>query len=36
MTGFNWDDVTTAECMQFLYDLIIGGIVEPAEDVKGA
>ena len=31
MSGFNWGDVTTDECMKLLYDLIINGIVEPAE-----
>ncbi|MBR3592171.1 MAG: hypothetical protein IKL46_04900 [Clostridia bacterium] len=31
MTGFNWSEVATPECMQMLYELIINGIVEPTK-----
>ena len=31
MTGFNWDNICEKEALQLLYDLIIDGIVEPAE-----
>ena len=31
MTGFDWGDVTSYECMKLLYELIVNGIVEPIE-----
>lgn len=31
MTGFQWDSLCKKEVLQLLYDLIIDGIVEPAE-----
>ena len=31
MSGFDWDAVTSYECIKMLYDLIINGIIEPVE-----
>lgn len=31
MTGFSWSNVCEKEALQLLYDLIIDGIVEPAD-----
>lgn len=31
MTGFHWDHICKKEALRLLYDLIIDGIVEPAE-----
>lgn len=33
MTGCNWNEVATPECMKILYQLFVDGIVEPAEKV---
>ena len=34
MTGFQWSSLCTREALQLLYDLIIDGIVEPADAVE--
>lgn len=34
MSGFSWSNVCEKEALQLLYDLIINGIVEPAEAVE--
>lgn len=34
MSGYDWGDVTSYECIKMLYELIINGIIEPIE--KGA
>ena len=33
MTGFQWDGLCHKEALQVFYDLIVDGIVEPAEEV---
>lgn len=32
MTGFHWDHLCKKEALQLVYDLIVDGIVEPAEE----
>ena len=32
MSGFNWSSTIDNNCMKMLYDLIINGIVEPADE----
>lgn len=32
MSGFDWSDIADCNCMKMLYDLIINGIVEPADE----
>lgn len=34
MSGFNWDNVASPECIKMLYELFINGIVEPTEEIK--
>ena len=34
MSGFHWDGLCKKEALQLFYDLIIDGIVEPADEVK--
>lgn len=34
MSGFYWSDVCEKEALQLLYDLIIDGIVEPADETE--
>ena len=34
MTGFDWDNVASPECIKMLYELFINGIVEPMEEIK--
>lgn len=32
LTGFDWDNVASPECIKMLYELIVNGIVEPIEE----